>query len=46
VFAGKTNERRTTLGLAVRIRPAASAELSCRDLSSSRPNGGCRPDYR
>lgn len=43
---GKTNECRTTLGLAVRIRPAASAELSCRDLSSSRPNGGCRPDYR
>jgi len=46
VFAGKTNECRTTLGLAVRIRQAASAELSCRDLSSSRPNGGCRPDYR
>ncbi len=46
VFAGKTNECRTTLGLAVQIRPAVSAEWSCRDLSSSWPNGGCRPDYR
>ena len=46
VFAGKTNECRTTLGLAVRIRPAVSAEWSCRDSSSSWPNSGCRPDYK